>query len=124
MSEARSIGTDATWCICADPENCTQKIPGKRCRKEFTPVGSGWQCPNCGSAHAPDVKTCPLPARLPSALLPMPFFPAQPPFNAAPPVTVDCGCPTHSGYVCMNAACPRAMRVTCVIPTTGGIPSG
>jgi uncharacterized OB-fold protein len=21
----------------------------------------GWQCPNCGKAHAPDVKTCPEP---------------------------------------------------------------
>jgi len=24
---------------------------------------SGWQCPNCGKAHAPDVSTCPEPAR-------------------------------------------------------------
>jgi uncharacterized OB-fold protein len=22
-------------------------------------VRSGWQCPNCGKAHAPDVPTCP-----------------------------------------------------------------
>lgn len=26
-------------------------------------VGSGWQCPNCGKAHAPDVATCPDPPR-------------------------------------------------------------
>jgi hypothetical protein len=24
---------------------------------------SGWQCPNCGSAHAPDIATCPEPPR-------------------------------------------------------------
>lgn len=24
---------------------------------------SGWRCPNCGSAHAPDVHTCPEPPR-------------------------------------------------------------
>jgi hypothetical protein len=24
---------------------------------------SGWQCPNCGSAHAPYVPTCPEPPR-------------------------------------------------------------
>lgn len=24
---------------------------------------AGWQCPNCGKAHAPDVSTCPEPAR-------------------------------------------------------------
>lgn len=24
---------------------------------------SGWQCPNCGGAHAPDVNTCPEPPR-------------------------------------------------------------
>lgn len=23
----------------------------------------GWQCPNCGKAHAPDVKTCPAPPK-------------------------------------------------------------
>lgn len=29
------------------------------------PIGtvSGWQCPNCGNAHAPDVMTCPDPPR-------------------------------------------------------------
>lgn len=27
----------------------------------FTAVG--WHCPNCGRAHAPDVKTCPEPVR-------------------------------------------------------------
>jgi hypothetical protein len=38
----------------------------------FTPLGpsiplwpapQGWQCPNCGSAHAPSVLTCPVQAR-------------------------------------------------------------
>lgn len=24
---------------------------------------SGWQCPNCGGAHAPDIATCPEPPR-------------------------------------------------------------
>jgi hypothetical protein len=27
----------------------------------------------------------------------------------------DCGCPVNS--VCMNVACPRAMRVTCAVST-------
>ena len=27
------------------------------------PSPRGWQCPNCGSAHAPDIATCPEPAR-------------------------------------------------------------
>ena len=27
------------------------------------PTPSGWQCPNCGKAHAPDVATCPEPPR-------------------------------------------------------------
>jgi hypothetical protein len=26
-------------------------------------AGTGWQCPNCGSAHGPDVATCPEPPR-------------------------------------------------------------
>lgn len=26
-------------------------------------MNNGWNCPNCGKAHAPDVKTCPEPAR-------------------------------------------------------------
>lgn len=26
-------------------------------------IPSGWQCPNCGRAHAPDVATCPEPPR-------------------------------------------------------------
>lgn len=26
-------------------------------------LSSGWQCPNCGSAHAPDIATCPEPPR-------------------------------------------------------------
>lgn len=26
-------------------------------------LAQGWQCPSCGRAHAPEVKTCPDPAR-------------------------------------------------------------
>jgi len=28
----------------------------------------------------------------------------------------DCGCPANN-YVCGNAACPRALRVTCAVST-------
>lgn len=28
------------------------------------PTPQGWQCPNCGSAHAPSVLTCPAPIRM------------------------------------------------------------
>jgi hypothetical protein len=28
-------------------------------RPETAPLSAGWQCPNCGRAHSPDVPTCP-----------------------------------------------------------------
>ena len=28
-------------------------------RPESAPLSAGWQCPNCGRAHGPDVATCP-----------------------------------------------------------------
>lgn len=30
---------------------------------KITPAVAGWQCPNCGKAHPPTVKTCPEPAK-------------------------------------------------------------
>ena len=35
MNERRSTGERT--CICADPENCTQRVPGYRCKKDFLP---------------------------------------------------------------------------------------
>lgn len=36
MSPDKALGVRD--CICADPENCTQPVPGRRCRKG----GAGW----------------------------------------------------------------------------------
>lgn len=43
----------------------------------------GWKCPNCGKAHAPDVKTCPDPA----GAQPWPHVPAYPAPNPRPTPT-------------------------------------
>jgi len=64
-------------------------------------MNEGWKCPHCGSAHAPDVKTCPV------IWKPL-GWPAWP----------DCGCP--SNHVCMSVACPRAVRITCAVRHPGG----
>lgn len=32
------------------------------CEGRARPPSAGWQCPNCGRAHAPSVQTCPEPA--------------------------------------------------------------
>lgn len=37
-----------------------QTSAGCRCNERTPRLPSGWQCPNCGRAHAPDVKTCPI----------------------------------------------------------------
>ena len=29
---------DERVCICSDPENCTQRVPGYRCKKDFMPT--------------------------------------------------------------------------------------
>jgi hypothetical protein len=31
-------------CICADPENCTQPVPGRRCRKQTVNASERWEC--------------------------------------------------------------------------------
>lgn len=70
-------------------------------------MNEGWLCPKCGSAHAPDVKSCPLNGLMP---FPMPMTPGSP---IAVPVHMDCGCPNN--HVCMNVACPRRIQITCSI---------
>ncbi len=32
-----TLTSDERWCICSDPENCTQRVPGYRCKKDFMP---------------------------------------------------------------------------------------
>ena len=46
-------------------------------------IREGWLCPKCGSAHSPDVLTCPVTAA------PMPFVPVPswPPFVSPQPFT-------------------------------------
>lgn len=45
----------------------------------------GWLCPKCGSAHAPDVKTCPVSVKSPPGL-------------STVPLCEKCGLPnTHCG---------------------------
>lgn len=63
-------------------------------------MNEGWKCPNCGSAHAPDVKTCP---GAPPVFIPSVW--------TSPPILPDCGCPLGN-YTCMNVACPRRAQVT------------
>jgi hypothetical protein len=72
-------------------------------------VSEGWKCPHCGSAHAPDVKTCPeAPLEIPRWLLERQ---RALPLGWPPAVPYDCGCPAN--HVCMSVACPRAVRITC-----------
>ncbi len=53
--------SDERWCICSDPENCTQRVPGYRCKKDFMPkatLPSKEQllpCPFCGQTSASKV---------------------------------------------------------------------
>lgn len=45
-----------TWVDFGNPYNqhhCVPRVWG------IQALPQGWRCPNCGSAHAPDVKTCP-----------------------------------------------------------------
>lgn len=35
-------------------------LPVQSYPEAITAWDRGWLCPNCGSAHSPDVKTCPL----------------------------------------------------------------
>jgi hypothetical protein len=53
----------------------------------------GWVCPSCGTAFAPWVRSCDRCAA------------------GVASTSSDCGCPT-TGYVCYNAYCPRAVKVT------------
>lgn len=68
-------------------------------------MSEGWKCPNCGGAHAPDVKTCPV-VTVPSPLGPFPFGPDPTYVSWFEPIRtppVDDGmCPAcrHSG-ICM-----------------------
>lgn len=39
-------------------------------------------------------------------------------YQHKPAIWGDCGCPANN-YVCGNAACPRAVRVTCDVGTKG-----
>lgn len=35
MSDSQT--SEDRTCICADPENCTERVPGYRCKKDFMP---------------------------------------------------------------------------------------
>lgn len=43
----RSAEASLRDCICADPENCTQPVPRRRCRKPRA-------CPECGQPMLPE----------------------------------------------------------------------
>ncbi len=84
----------------------------------------GWQCPNCGKAHAPSVATCPEPPVRPQVVTVPDIhkLPTLPP--GFMPVTM--GCPVCGlgkngeimGYVCNRSDCPT--RVTCSNTAPGG----
>lgn len=67
-------------------------------------MNEGWKCPNCGKAHAPDVKTCPDPRINPWSGYPM-SEEALRPFRR-------CGC-TSSAAVCNSTVCPYRVEITC-----------
>lgn len=69
----------------------------------------GWMCPNCGSAHAPSVMTCPMAAK---------------PATTTTITVSDCGCGSSTDpLTCPHTACPRKLRpyftYTSQVPTTG-----
>jgi len=37
MSDLVTSNNDVRWCICSDPENCTERVPGYRCKKDLMP---------------------------------------------------------------------------------------
>lgn len=39
---------------------CAHQVPLTGCPICNRPQQRGWSCPNCGKAHAPHVKTCPV----------------------------------------------------------------
>lgn len=52
---------------------------------------TGWMCPACGKAHAPDVETCPSAAGYqPFISYPPVFYPAAPVNPWMPPYIVTC----------------------------------
>lgn len=66
----------------------------------------GWQCPNCGSAHAPSVLTCPAQLKTTDKLvigspIPAPVCTCKPPQsgpNWASASSADPACPVHGGW--------------------------
>jgi len=76
-------------------------------------MSDGWNCPKCGSAHAPSVQTCPvnppvMPVGIPNV------WPSQ-------PMRADCGCKPLT--VCMNVACPRRLQVTYLGTSMSDLPA-
>jgi hypothetical protein len=79
----------------------------------------GWKCPVCGRGVSPDHGTCDHggQAALPDPSYAQPYRPLEfVPFpGTAPGYMPGCGCKV--GDVCMNAACPNRMVVTCATST-------
>jgi hypothetical protein len=69
----------------------------------------GWSCPNCGSAHSPDVKTCPV-KQVTTTSPYAPYYPSM----TQPKTCWKCFMPMEGamGYVCPHLDCPTFLQVT------------
>jgi hypothetical protein len=39
-------------CLCADPQNCTEAVPGYRCKAGRSVLSIPATCPDCGAGHS------------------------------------------------------------------------
>lgn len=96
------LGTGATTTTVPEPNTIGDPMPLER---------RAWECPRCGDVNGPHVDKCGCPS---FQLVPTPLW--QEPIGNGGTITVvpgDCGCDVPAGGTCMNAACPRAVKVIC-----------